>query len=619
MTVFTQSWLTGELRTAFDQLAADEVLGDAQTAWTTLRGMWFEIHDEDDVVRVNSMLAELSLDGASGEVVSHVIGAVLVDNLGKRLSGTELLDDLARYGITPRATGSRMAARDLVRAATASWSGTVQRELLQPPIERVEAVELSQVLETNRLALVVGTAGGGKSSVLEQAVVSLRTSGAEVLALRLDRLEPFASTIDLGRQLGFSTSPAVALAVAAGGQDAYIVIDQVDAVSLASGRMPQSFDVVVDLIGEALSAPRVRVILACREFDVENDHRIRALAARSDINRLKVEPLSSEQVIAAVTQMGLNPIGLSATQLAILQIPLHLVLLTSIAAQSDALSFQSRGSLFSTFWERKRQAARARRDGVRFNETLARVANAASDRQILSVPIEVLDEGDLLDDANVLVSEHMLARDGNRIAFFHETYFDYAFARQWVSRGESLLDFLLRDEQELFRRAQVRQILQHLHEREPDRFLAELETLLASEEIRFHIKETALAVFASLPEPTTAEADLALRVAAVKPTWEGHLWQQLRRAQWFRRLHEDGHIANWLDGADEVLRTHAINMMVNGASEHGDAIADLLRPCSLLAPGYLDSGAACVLRVADVHTNRRLFDLLARGGARWGV
>jgi hypothetical protein len=67
------------------------------------------------------------------------------------------------------------------------------------------------------------------------------------------------------------------------------------------------------------------------------------------------------------------------------------------------------------------------------------------DRQTLSVPIEILDEDELIEDANVLVSEHVLARDGGRIAFFHETFFDYAFARQWVSRSESLTDFLLRE------------------------------------------------------------------------------------------------------------------------------------------------------------------------------
>ncbi|MFE3961325.1 hypothetical protein ACFXPS_45125, partial [Nocardia sp. NPDC059091] len=270
-------------------------------------------------------------------------------------------------------------------------------------------------------------------------------------------------------------------ALAAEGRNAYLVIDQLDAVSLASGRMPESFDVVVDAIGEALSVSGIKVILACREFDIDNDHRIRSLVSRTDTTKISVGLLPGETVDAAVAQMGLEATQLTASQRLILQTPMHLVLLNTIVGQIGAMAFQSKGSLFEAYWERKQRNARARRAGVRFNDVISRVANEASDRQTLSIPIEILDDGDLIDDANVLVSEHVLARDGDRIAFFHETFFDYAFARQWVSRRESLVDFLLRDEQELFRRAQVRQILQHLSEREPERFRDEITTVLMSD------------------------------------------------------------------------------------------------------------------------------------------
>ena len=59
-------------------------------------------------------------------------------------------------------------------------------------------------------------------------------------------------------------------------------------------------------------------------------------------------------------------------------------------------------------------------------------------------------------------------------------------------------------EQELFRRAQVRQILQHLYQRDPDRFMVEIGSLLKHSDIRFHIKATALAVFGDLTAPGTA-------------------------------------------------------------------------------------------------------------------
>lgn len=607
---FTSHWLTGELRSVFDQLVALAVLGSPQAAWETLRGMWFSVHDEYDVILVNRMLAEYNFSATNGHLVSLAVGDILLDNLGKRLTRTKLLDMLAERGIKPLAPGVYQRARGQVRVVTRSWRESIQRELFQPPIKRTEADQLVRALGPGQIGLMTGTAGGGKSSVLEQAVASLEATGAEVLALRLDRFDHFASTADLGAQLGIETSPAVALAMAADGRDAYLVIDQLDAVSLASGRVPECFDVIMDLIGEALFFDSMRVVLACRQFDVNNDHRIRALASRAEVTTVEIGLLTVDEVESAVKKMGLDPMLLSPSQYVLLQLPLHLVLLGTIASDSDAdaLAFNSRGSLFEAFWQRKRQAARARRRDVRFNDVISRIANSASDGQVLSVPVEMLDDGDLIEDANVLISEHVLASDSGRIAFFHEDFFDYAFARMWVSRKESLVDFLLLDEQALFRRAQVRQILQHLYERECDRFRAEVEAVLIADNIRFHIKETVLVVLANLVAPTSADAELMLRIAATHPRFEGLLWQHLCRPQWFARFHEDTQISAWLDGVNENMRNYALNLMASAVNEYPGLIAELL-VSRKTAPDYHD-WLRRIIRCADVCRGRELFTLL---------
>lgn len=608
---FTDCWLTGELSPVFDQLSAAELLGGPQAAWDTLRGMWFAVHDECDIIRTNSMLAECNFSGANGHLISLAVGDILLDNLGKRMTRTELLDLLAERDIKPLERGSYQTAHEQVLAITSSWHQSIRRGLLRPPIERAEANQLVQALDPGKIGLLTGTAGGGKSSVLEKAVTSLESTGAEILALRLDRFDHFASTADLGRQLGIETSPAVALARAADDRAAYLVIDQLDAVSLASGRIPECFEVVMDLIGEALSVGSMRVVLACRQFDIDNDYRIRALASRADVITVEVGPLAKKDVESAVTRMGLDPTHLSSSQCVLLQTPLHLVLLGTISSEADALAFQSRGSLFEAFWERKRQTARVRRQDVRFNDVVSRIANAVSDRQVLSVPIEILDDGDLIEDANVLISEHVLARDSGRIAFFHEAFFDYAFARLWISRAESLVDFLLDDEQALFRRAQVRQILQHLYEREPDRFRAEVEALLTADNIRFHIKETVLAVVANLVAPTSADAELMLRIAATHPSFEALLWQQLYRPQWFARFHEDAQISAWLDGPDEDMRNHALSTMASAVKEYPESIAALLGSRKT-APDYYD-WLRWITCFTDVFHDRQLFTLVLEG------
>lgn len=608
LTVFIQSWLTEELRSVFDQLTDARMLGSPQRAWGTLRGMWFSVQDEHDIIRMNTMLAGSQLGGATGDLISLTIGDILLNNLGRRLTRADLLELLDLRGIRPIEAASRKTAREQVRTVANSWRESIRRELLEPRIERVEAIQLIESLRDHRTGFVAGTGGGGKSSVLEQSVELLEAAGAEVLAFRLDRIGSFASTGELGRRLGLDTSPAAALALAAEGRDAYLVIDQLDAVSLASGRMPESFDVVVDAIGEALSVSGIKVILACREFDINNDHRIRSLVSRTDTTKISVGLLPGETVDAAVTQMGLDATQLTASQRLILQTPMHLVLLKTIVGQSGALAFQSKGSLFEAYWERKQLNARARRAEVRFNDVISRVANEASDRQTLSIPIEILDDGDLIDDANVIVSEHVLARDGDRIAFFHETFFDYAFARQWVSRRESLVDFLLRDEQELFRRAQVRQILQHLSEREPERFRDEITAILTSDQVRFHIKETVLAVLSNLSEPTREDAAVILEVAATERSIEEQVWSHTRRASWFSRFQEDGQIDAWLDSGDPSLQARALNLMMTSVGEHPVKVAEMLR-ARQDAPRYLE-WVRWISGHADAHHSREIFDLL---------
>lgn len=612
---FVSHQLTTALRPTFDELTAENVFGSAEAAWRTLRGMWIEIEAEEQLAMTNAMLAELLLEGATGSLAAVAIGAVLLNNLRTRMTRRELVDALARDGITPRNSVAQRTSHEQVLAATHSWRGTIERELLSPLIERQEAADLVDLMGTTRLALVVGHGGGGKSSVLYQAAREFEARDSEVLAFRLDRRGAFSSPLELGMQLGLSTSPVTALQMAAHGRDAFLIIDQLDAVSLASGRLSERYDVIAELIQEAMSVDGMRVILACRLFDVENDHRLRRLAARNDVERVTVEPLGEEAVAAAVSAMGLDPDLLTASQRALLTSPLNLVLLETIADQPGALNFTSRGSLFEAFWLRKHQTVEERRPGTLFNDVLARIANAASDSQTLSVPVELLDPGDFIKHARVLASEQVIAIEDNRVSFFHETFFDFTFARQWLSRQQSMIEFLCAQEQELFRRAQVRQILELLRERDPDRFRAEVEAVLTSAKVRFHIKETVVAILANVSAPTSEDLELVLRLAESGSKVTKRLWLQVARPAWFRLFHAHGHVERWLDSDDAALRDRSVSLMGNAGPDHCAEVAAILISRNK-SPDYV-MWLRSVTGRADIHLCRPLFELLL-GAVRAG-
>lgn len=614
---FIKHQLTEELRSIFNQLTDPNIFGDPKSAWRVLRGMWFEARDEHELAKTNSIIASTMLKGAEGTLLTDAVGSVLLDNLRKRLTKRELLEELGKKGITALDIEAKQTAHDKVQAVTMHWGNSIERELLEPSIPRKESHDLIELMNNHCLSLVVGAAGGGKSSVIYQTVKELQSQDVEVLAFRLDRHESFRSVDELGTQLGLSDSPVVSLLRAADGRDAFLVIDQLDAVSRASGRMSERYNVIADLIDEARAFESVKVILVCRLFDVENDHRIRDLAQKNNGVRLTIEPLADDDVIQAVEAMDLDPTNLSSVQLQLLKSPLNLVLLKAIADRPNALEFTTQGSLFDAFWTRKRQTIKDNYPGIYFNDTLARIANELSNRQTLSVSKEILDSGDYINHAEVLASEQILVIDNDRISFFHEMFFDYTFARQWQSQDTSLVDFLCSQEQELFRRSQVRQILERLKERDLDGFCSEVEQVLLEKKVRFHIKDIVISILANIDTPSDKELDLVLKIDEAHPALGTKIWNLLTRPSWFVVLHSRGLINIWLDSEETELRKRGFACLVNAGNDLGDLVAEILAARYNTAD-YLELLQQVVLH-SEIYRSRRLFDLFLESVCLGGI
>ncbi|MEX3104024.1 hypothetical protein [Streptomyces sp. ST1015] len=612
LVTFETKWLTRGLRGPFDALSSPAVYGSAATAWRLLKGLWVEWHDERELAHTNAVLAEQVLTGAPGRLAALALGQVLLDNLGTTLDAAALLTRLAPYGLRRVVRADTVAVSDAVRTATQRWAASVERTLLRPTIPREEAIHLAtEVREgTRRLALLTGTAGGGKSAVLHQIFTALEETATPVLAFRLDRLGPFGSTHELGQRIGLSMSPVSALGAVADGRPCVLVVDQLDAVSLASGRIPETFDAVADLVDEAAAHPGMRMVLACRTFDVEADARIRRLTELDHCTRVAVGTLSDAQVDSAVTGMGLDVSLLAPPQRALLRSPLHLVLLEQVSDRGEALRFRTTRQLFDAFWDTKQEAC-ARRPSVRFHEAVSAVVAAMSARRRLSVPYSVLDTDDLAASRKILESEQVCVRDGHQLAFFHESFFDYAFAREWLRREESLVEFLTGGEQELFRRGQLRQVLDHLRDLDPDRFAEEAEALLISPDIRYHLKHLTLAVLRGLDAPTAIEWSAVSRLLDARLPFHDRLVDVLGAPAWFCRVDDEGVFEDWLDSADRRERDRAARLLVTVVDALPDRVARLLQPHA--ADSEYGAWLMRIVPRAHLAGSRLLFDLLLDG------
>jgi hypothetical protein len=602
--------LDGEgIREDFDELC--RAFQSPQTAWQTLQGLQVRILDERQVQNQNEALASLLIRGAERAAMTASLSALISNNLTKLLDRPTIEAQMEKYGLTRAEIYGNPSIGSAVGTILTGWQEGVRRELLLPEIFRNETAEIIQHLSDGKqLVMVTGAAGGGKSAVLHQAVAQAVNAGYTALAFRLDRVEAFSSTRELGQRLGLEYSPAVALSAAANGRPCLLIIDQLDAISSISGRLPRSIDAIAELIQEASGFPKMTILLACRQFDLESDHRIRQLLDSVDESRVDVAELTIDQAKDAAAAMGVDTGQLSPRQLEILTSPFNLVLLSVIATQQEVVVFASADGLLNAFWERKRRDCAERRPQrqVRFDATLGIIARAISADQRLSASIAVLDEDDAADDAEVLVSERVLVRDGSRIAFFHESFFDYVFARQWTRSGETLVSFLVAGEQELFRRAQVRQILNHLRREKPKRFIRDVKELLTNTAIRFHVKEVVLAVLRSVADPTRAEWSMVRRVLDTEPAFAGRLWTSLLTLPWFARLDQEGLVERWLVGStsDQVV---ALALMRAAVSDSPDRVAELLNPHARRTASY-QTWLRGLSVAAPISKSRPFFDLI---------
>lgn len=604
-------------RSDFDFLAS-EVWGSPETAFEVLRSVYARWPDERELRDTNAALAGMLLDGAPPLVAALALGDLISNNLGRTLNQAVVKERLAEYQLRFEPLSARPGLAERIASMSASWLGGTGAEMLDPPIPRDETREVAELLQTGeRVVLVSGNAGEGKSAVLHQALSALGEAGWPVLALRLDRLEPFGSPLELGEQMGLPGSPVAALAAIAAEQPALLLIDQLDAVSLASGRMPASFGSILELLREASAFPNLRVLLAARSFDIANDHRLRRLAGEGGLARhLEIGRLTDEEVAETLERMGVAKEDLSTDQIEILGTPLHLVLLQVVTQGERAPGFSSSKDLFDLFWENKARTCRAHPSRPRFGEVISTLVDSMSSTQRLSVPTAVLDSKDLVADAGILASEHVLVRDGGQLAFFHESFFDYAFARCWILREESLLEFLLAGEQELFRRAQVRQVLAHMREEDGDRFLREVSELLGSSEVRFHIKEVILGLLHSLSDPGVSEWVLLEALLREEVTFEEAIWSALRSVPWFDLLYRHGELAAWIGGADDALRGRAVDVCTTAVRVRVDQVAELLG--GLRNREDFPNLLFWMARFAPIQQSRVLFDLildLVRKGA----
>lgn len=599
---------------------------DATETFSCLKRIDVRTIDEVTLCRLGELELTPHVEGETG-ATGDVLFAVALESVHQELDGTRIADHLHRRGFRRPIWSQPKQLSDVIRTANDRYLSRLRREFIQDKLlARKEADTVIKALESGsgkRGVIITGVAGSGKSAVMFGVVEHLRQHNIPLLAFRVDNLTPTQSPKEAGRQIDLHESPVTTLAALAQGRPSVLVIDQLDAVSLTSGRNPEFFECFDEMVRQALLVSGMRVVIACRKFDYENDSRLRQLGGRNGLfDRVEIGVLSDDIVHKTVKELGIEPSRLTAKQTRLLSTPAHLKLLCETAQGSGtSLDFDTANGLYELYWQKKDQLLRGRLGStIEWTPVIDRLCEHMNEKQTLSAPITLLDDDSAVRDA--LLSEHVLVQDGTRVSFFHESFFDYAFARRFAATDGNLIGLLRAGEQLLFRRAQVRQIL--LREREIDQshYLKNLETLLASSDIRFHIKQVVFALLAQLPDPCEEEWRILDRLMR-NPDYphRQEVWHAITGPHWFRLLDSLGVLAAWLAQDDLDTINNAVWLLLVVQRECADRVAELIEPYLDVSKEWRDRIRSLFLR-ADVDAGRRFFDLFLKlidNGALDGV
>ena len=535
---------------------------------------------EEDVLRelVESTLASCVIGNAKNAL--DVLQQFALEQTHQKLTSNEILAHLQSRGF------SRTALSLDSTTAINQWNDTYLASIQPIGIagEIIRRAEVDQIFrlfddeESNNIVLLTGKAGVGKSSAIAQVLEEMRIRDGLALCIRLDRLESSSTPRELGQALGLAGSPVSVLSNVAAERNSLLVIDQLDAVSLASGRNSDFFDCIGAMLREAKRHPNLRVLAACRKFDSDNDPRIQQLIQADGLaQEVSLPEFDASTVRGLVVNLGIEPNSLSAKQIELLSLPVHLRLLSEVTSGgTDApLRFQTAKELYDAYWDEKKRSLKRLVAASHIQEVADLMADSMSDRQSLSVPASLLDEHHEV--ADLMASENILVKDRARVSFFHESFFDYIFARRMIQHSFDAVQFALGQGQSLFVRSQMRQILLQQRDIYPEDALRNVSSMLNHPDIRTHLKDIVLALLSSLDDPTLDEWTI------IAPLLVSELSDQVWRAvsgsnAWFDLLDSIGQVRQFLVSEDEQLVDSAMRFLLSVQNQRADRVAALLSP-----------------------------------------
>ncbi|SFK53927.1 PGAP1-like protein [Desulfomicrobium apsheronum] len=348
---------------------------------------------------------------------------------------------------------------------------------------------------------LLGDPGSGKSSILVRLAREKQDAGWEVLAIKADRLP--SNLLDresLARHLNLGTDTGEVLRTLAKSNSVLLVIDQVDALADLVVQQSARLRVLLDLVQDLADAQGVHTVISCRTFEQKHDPALRNLHATI----LTLELPEWPTVLRVLEARGLQAGGWNQDIQQVLRSPHALDIFLSLlegATELEALrSFQG---LLEKQWETHVLSDTSGRRRA----TLRHLAKLMADREVLGLPLAIVEDN--YPEIQALVATGLLRLDQGprRVEFRHQTLYEFVRARSFLEESGSLTETVRAQQASLRIRPQLWHALGYFRDASPEEYNTEIRKLWAAE-LRPHLKMLLIEFLGLQAKPLPAERQL---------------------------------------------------------------------------------------------------------------
>ena len=364
----------------------------------------------------------------------------------------------------------------------------------------------SSDINDENVSIVVGTAGCGKSVIMRDVLIRCKEQNIPVLGLKSDmqksttikglkdKINLSFPLIDALRQVAFENKKIV------------LIIDQIDALSQYLSANREYINVYTQIVSSLKSTDNVKIIISTREFDLNNDPAIQNLSSKSRI--FKINDLSDDQVNIVLANIGIDYKVINPELNRLIKTPINLELLCKLHSDGsyDLSQIRNLYQLYQAFWDH-RVIGLYTNSKKYITELLFAISKDMYDIQELYVSIRKYQDI-YSSELDFLKSYGVIVENSNRIGFFHQSFYDFVYAKNFIDNGGDVLAYINSDGQSIMIRASLKIILAYLRDYDFLRYIDTIKKIITDDSNRFHIQYLVYSILGSESSPCKKEKDL---------------------------------------------------------------------------------------------------------------